>query len=56
MLALDRFGRAVLQLNYEFSNGITLRSVSGFQDGNTSYIADLDGTSVGNNYVRRLRR
>jgi iron complex outermembrane receptor protein len=48
MHALDRFGRAVLKIDYTFGNGTTLRSVSGFQDGRTEYRADLDGTSVGN--------
>ena len=47
--ALDRFGRAVLKLDYEFANGTTLRSVSGYQEGQTEYTADLDGTSTGNN-------
>jgi iron complex outermembrane receptor protein len=44
---LDRFGRSVLKLDYEFANGATLRSVSGYQKGRTEYRADLDGTSVG---------
>jgi iron complex outermembrane receptor protein len=48
MHALDRFGRAVLKIDYQFANGTTLRSVSGYQDGRTEYRADLDGTSVGN--------
>jgi iron complex outermembrane receptor protein len=48
MHALDRFGRAVLKIDYTFGNGTTLRSVSGYQDGRTEYRADLDGTSVGN--------
>lgn len=48
MHALDRFGRAVLKADYQFANGTTLRSVSGYQDGRTEYRADLDGTSVGN--------
>ncbi|MDZ4690791.1 TonB-dependent receptor [Terricaulis sp.] len=47
MMALDRFARTVLEVNYEFDNGVTLRSVSGYQMGNTRYAADLDGTSVG---------
>src|SRR5688572_12898960 len=46
MHALDRFGRAVLKLDYQFANGATLRSVSGFQQGQTEYRADLDGTSA----------
>jgi iron complex outermembrane recepter protein len=48
--ALDRFGRAVLKLDYEFANGTTLRSVTGYQQGRTEYRADLDGTSVGNSF------
>ena len=42
--ALDRFGRAVLKVDYEFGNGTTLRSVSGYQKGQTEYRTDLDGT------------
>ena len=48
-LGLDRFGRSVLKIDYEFANGTMLRSVSGYQKGRTEYRADLDGTSVGNN-------
>jgi iron complex outermembrane recepter protein len=47
--ALDRFGRSVLKVDYVLPDGITLRSVSGYQKGNTTYEADLDGTSVVNN-------
>lgn len=47
MMALDRFVRTTVEVNYEFDNGITLRSVSGYQLGNTRYAADLDGTSAG---------
>ncbi len=46
-MALDRFGRSVLKIDYEFDGGTTLRSVSGYQKGRTEYRADLDGTSVG---------
>jgi iron complex outermembrane receptor protein len=46
--ALDRFGRVVLKVDYVLDNGITLRSVSGYQHGNTQYKTDLDGTGVGN--------
>src|SRR6185503_15494503 len=52
ILALDRFMRSVLRADYEFDNGITLRSVTGYQDGNTMYRADLDGTSVGTSTFR----
>ena len=41
--ALDRFGRATLKVDYRFAGGTTLRSVTGYQDGNTAYRADLDG-------------
>lgn len=44
---LDRFGRSVLKIDYQFANGTTLRSVSGYQKGRTEYRADLDGTRVG---------
>ncbi|MET0815042.1 MAG: TonB-dependent receptor [Pseudoxanthomonas sp.] len=43
--ARDEFVRSVLKLEYEWDNGVMLRSVSGYQDGNTVYRADLDGTS-----------
>jgi iron complex outermembrane recepter protein len=46
--ALDRFGRTMLKVDYVLPDGITLRSVSGYQKGNTAYQADLDGTNVGN--------
>lgn len=44
----DRFTRTVLQVDYEFGNEMVLRSISGYQDGNTAYRADLDGTSASN--------
>jgi iron complex outermembrane receptor protein len=47
-MAVDRFVRSVLKIDYTFPNGIKLRSISGYQKGNTAYKADLDGTSVGN--------
>jgi iron complex outermembrane receptor protein len=50
MHALDRFGRAVLKMDYEFANGAILRSVSGYQQGRTEYSADLDGTNVGTSF------
>ena len=48
--ALDRFGRTVLKVDYVLPDGITLRSVSGYQKGNTQYQADLDGTNGGSSY------
>ena len=49
-LALDRFGRSVLKVDYVLPDGITLRSVSGYQKGNTAYQADLDGTSTADSF------
>ena len=46
--ALDRFMRSVLKVDYAFEDGIKFRSISGYQNGNTAYNADLDGTSAGN--------
>lgn len=48
LAALDRFARTVLEVNYEFDGGTTLRSVTGYQQGSTLYRGDLDGTSAGN--------
>jgi iron complex outermembrane receptor protein len=48
--ALDRFGRTVLKVDYVLPDGITLRSVTGYQKGDTQYQGDLDGTNVGNSY------
>jgi iron complex outermembrane receptor protein len=47
-LALDRFGRSMLKIDYVMPDGITLRSVSGYQKGITAYQADLDGTNAAN--------
>ncbi len=44
--ARDKFVRSILKLEYEWDNGVLLRSVSGYQDGNTAYRTDLDGTSA----------
>lgn len=43
--ARDKFYRSILRVNYEFDNGIQLRSVSAYAWGNTKYRADLDGTA-----------
>lgn len=51
-MAVDKFVRSVLKIDYVFANGVTLRSVSGYQDGNTAYAADLDGRSSGNSTFR----
>jgi iron complex outermembrane receptor protein len=47
-LGLDRFMRTTLKADYVFPDGIALRSISGYQAGNTNYAADLDGTDIGN--------
>ena len=47
-MAADRFRRSALKIEYTFDNGVKLRSVTGYQTGNTAYSGDLDGTSVGN--------
>lgn len=44
--ARDKFLRSILKIDYEVAGGIKLRSVSGFQTGNTMYRADLDGTAA----------
>lgn len=45
--ALDRLVRSVLKIDYVFPDGTTLRSVTGYQQGNTGYSTDLDGTDMG---------
>ena len=44
--ARDKFIRTVLKIDYKFNGGITFRSVTGFQKGNTLYQSDLDGTAA----------
>jgi iron complex outermembrane receptor protein len=41
---MDRFQRATLKIDYAFEDGITLRSISSYQDSNSRYRSDLDGT------------
>jgi iron complex outermembrane receptor protein len=50
--ARDRFMRSVLKADYVFENGTTIRSITGYQWGNSAYRTDLDGTSVGINTFR----
>ena len=52
IMARDKFVRTVLNVNYELGDGTVLRSISGYQKGNTQYRADLDGTSTGNSTFR----
>jgi len=45
-LAIDQFVRNILNISYVLPDGITLRSVSGFQKGRTALSVDLDGTDM----------
>jgi iron complex outermembrane receptor protein len=50
--ATDQFVRSILQVDYTFSDGIDLRSVSGFQKGRTAWTGDIDGTDLASpNYI-----
>lgn len=44
--ALDRMARVVLKADYVFPDGITLRSVSGYQVGNTNWTTNLLGQAI----------
>jgi iron complex outermembrane receptor protein len=46
--ARDVFGRLVLNISYVLPDGITLKSVSGYQKGTTTLATDYDGTSAAN--------
>lgn len=43
---LEKQYRGVLQLSYQFADGVTLKSISGYQDGRLSYSLDADGTAT----------
>jgi iron complex outermembrane receptor protein len=45
-LAIDETVRSVLNISYEFESGMTLRSITGYQDGTTAARTDLDGTET----------
>ncbi|MGQ2992029.1 MAG: TonB-dependent receptor [Brevundimonas sp.] len=47
--AHDKFVRSSLNVSYVFDNGMTLKSITGYQDGVSRFATDLDGTSAGNN-------
>lgn len=47
--AHDTFARSSLNVSYRFDNGVTLRSITGYQDGTSLFSTDLDGTSLANN-------
>jgi iron complex outermembrane receptor protein len=46
LLGIEQGARSVLQVSYRFANGYTLRSISGYQYGNTIYDLDYDGTDL----------
>ena len=48
-VAHDEFVRSSLNVSYVFDNGMTLKSITGYQDGVSRFATDLDGTSAGNN-------
>jgi iron complex outermembrane receptor protein len=48
MARLDRATRTVLKIDYVFPNGMTLRSISDYNNGNGNWTMDLDGTDYGN--------
>ena len=43
--AIDRTSRTVFGIDYRLQNGVTLRSITGYQDGRTQENIDSDGTS-----------
>jgi iron complex outermembrane receptor protein len=43
--ARDKLIRSSLKMDYTFANGIKFRSVTGIANGNTNYLADLDGVA-----------
>ncbi|GAA0650317.1 TonB-dependent receptor [Brevundimonas lenta] len=45
----DETARVSLNVSYVLDNGITLRSITGYQDGISEFSTDLDGTSALNN-------
>jgi iron complex outermembrane receptor protein len=49
---LDRMVRSSVKVDYTFDNGVVLRSLSGYQFGNTQYRGDLDGTNLAFNTFR----
>ncbi|MGC1302144.1 MAG: TonB-dependent receptor [Caulobacteraceae bacterium] len=51
--AVDQFARADLKIDYVLPDGITLRSVTGYQQGRTGWKGDIDGTNAPppNNFI-----
>jgi iron complex outermembrane receptor protein len=46
---VDETARVSLNVSYVFDNGITIRSITGYQDGISEFSTDLDGGSALNN-------
>jgi len=44
--AVDQFIRSILQVDYKTSDGVTLRSITGYQQGRTGWNGDIDGTNL----------
>jgi iron complex outermembrane receptor protein len=44
LMGVERGARSVLQVGYRFENGLTLRSIAGYQWYRTEYALDFDGT------------
>lgn len=47
LFAKDKFIRVGATLNYQFDNGFILRSITGYQSGDTRQQSDSDGTDIG---------
>lgn len=45
-LGRDETVRSVLNIGYEFDNGVTFRSITGYMFGNTRFAGDSDGTTA----------
>jgi iron complex outermembrane recepter protein len=44
--ATDQFVRSILKVDYVNGDGITFRSVTGYQQGRTAWTGDIDGTAL----------
>lgn len=55
MLAKDKLVRTSMKIDYVLPSGLTFRSVSAYQHGDTSYTTDLDGTAIrGNTFFDKV--
>ena len=46
LTGVEQSERSVLQISYDFDNGMKLKSIGGFQYASTRYTLDLDGTDL----------